>query len=422
MEKKFKIISLLFIVGCILFYGFRFIYYYNKFHKKSSNNSSEILAVTIQKQGIVSDGDGLYNNSGELVYKGVNVNNYLIYSNILWRIVKVNNDNSVVITTDSVISNLSYGETSEYLDSNIAEYLINNGDNTGIFENILNDKSAYLTKNTICLDSITDASKITCKEKDTNNYISLLSIADFLNSKNEKSYLSNGKTFWLSNKYSNERVWYITSDGNLSNDKYSSIYGVRPVVTLKNTIGSIKGNGSLDNPFVIDKTKNISFNSYVKLGNDLYTVYEKNDSAIKLVNTKLINADMSRNLNYYNDGFNPKTYGTLAHYLNNTYLNTLTYKNKLINCDYYTGNYTNNYKDIYKSKVTTKVGLLSVLDINTNNTLINYLLLNKNNNIVMSINNGKTYDINKIRPTICIDKDSNFTGSGTTNDPYVLEG
>ena len=83
MEKKFRLISIFFIVGCFIYYGGRFGYYYMKFNKKSSNSASaEVLANTIQKQGIVSKGDGLYNNSGELVFKGTDVDNYLLYSNI----------------------------------------------------------------------------------------------------------------------------------------------------------------------------------------------------------------------------------------------------------------------------------------------------------------------------------------------------
>ena len=167
MEKKFRIISILFIIGCFIYYGGRFGYYYMKYNKKSSNTEeNEVLAVTIQKQGIVSSGDGLYNNSGELIYKGKNVNNYLSYSNILWRIVKVNSDNSIVLVTDSKINDLAYGvSNSTYLKSNINDYLNKSLENTGIFETILNNKEKLLTKNTLCLDDVNNIKKITCKNK-----------------------------------------------------------------------------------------------------------------------------------------------------------------------------------------------------------------------------------------------------------------
>ena len=135
MEKKFRIISILFIVGCIIFYGGRFGYFYMKYNKKSSNSSSkEVLAVTIQKKGIVSSKDGLYNDNGELVFKGEKVDNYLIYSNILWRIVRVNNDNSIVLVTDSKLTDLAYSSDtdSDFTKSYIMNWLNKNGQNTGI--------------------------------------------------------------------------------------------------------------------------------------------------------------------------------------------------------------------------------------------------------------------------------------------------
>ena len=119
MEKKFRRISLIFILGCIIFYGIRFVYFYKKFNQNSSNNKEgEILALTLQKDnGLVSEGEGLYNNEGELIFRGKNVNNYLLYSNILWRIVKVNTDNSVLLITDKPVSNLFYSsDSSDLLD------------------------------------------------------------------------------------------------------------------------------------------------------------------------------------------------------------------------------------------------------------------------------------------------------------------
>ncbi len=423
MEKKFKLISLCFIIGCFLIYGFRFVYFYRKFHKKTSNGSgSEVLAVTIQKQGIVSEGDGIYNNSGELIYKGENVNNYLKYSGILWRIVKVNNDNTVVITTDSNISLLSYGG-SNYINSNINKFLVKSKSQTGIFENKLNNTDKYLSKNTICLDKISDASKILCNSKDNSQKISLLSLADYLNSKNNnKTYLKNNDSFWLSSVKDNQNVWYITKDGNLSYDNNKKLHGVRPVVTLKNTIGSIKGKGTKENPYVVDKQSKLAFNSYVKLGNDLYTVYDMSSDTVKLVNESLVSSDYVRNINYNSEKYDSKIKNTLAYYLNNTYLNKLTYKNKLINCDYYTGDYIDNYKDVLKTKITTKVGMLSVTDINVNTELNNYFYLNKNNNVVIAKTDGKTSDISKVRTTVCISKNEKLKGNGTKTNPFVLEG
>lgn len=424
MEKKFRRISIIFILGSIIYYGARFGYYYLKFNKKSSNSkSSEVLGITIQKaNGVISSGDGLYNNSGELVFKGKNVDNYLMYSNILWRIVKVNNDNSIVLITDSTLSNLSYSNTnSEFLKSNINNWLNKEGSNTGVFEEKLNDKKKYLIKNTICLDKITNLNNITCKEKDSSKYVTLLSIGDYLNSKTTDSYINNTNDLWLYNAFDNTKNWYI-KNGNLANDSINSMHGIKAVITLKNTIGKVSGKGTLDDPYTIEKKSNkLAFNSYVKLGEDLYTVYD-NKNEIRLVNASLINDSTPRYINYYSSEYNPNSQKSVAYFLNNTYYNSLPYKDKLIDCEYNIGDYNTSYKDVYNKTVKTKVGMLSVVDVNTDSESKNYLLLNKHNNLVIAnMNDGVTYTV-KLKPTICLNKNTKFKGNGTKTNPFELEG
>lgn len=424
MEKKFRRISLIFLIGCILVYSIRFVYYYKKFNKKSSNNKEgEVLALTIQKDnGLVSEGEGLYNNEGELVFRGKNVNNYLVYSNILWRIVKVNTDNSILLITDSTISNLFYSnDSSDYLKSDIYNWLNKSKTNTGIFENILSNKKKYLVPNTLCLDTLTNLNNITCHKKDNENYVGLLSVADYLNSKDKDSYINNTDSIWTINGKDSKTAWIINK-GNLSNDSVTNIHGVKAVVTLNNTIGKIDGDGTVNNPYTIEKESDkIEYNSYVKFDKDLYTVIDINDKNIKLANVNLINDQKARYYKYYNENFDLSLKTSLAYYLNNTYYNTLSYKNNLVDCDYYVGDYEKSYKDIYSKKITAKIGLLSIADINSNDILTNYLLLNKYNNVVFSVNDQTQTYANKIRTTICIDKKSKLKGNGTKKNPFELE-
>ena len=427
MEKKFRIISIVFFISCIIFYGARFGYYYMKYNKKSSNgNVSEVLGITVQKNGIVSSGDGIYNESGELVYRGEKVNNYLLYSNILWRIVRVNNDNSVVLVTDSKLTDLSFSNDNKFIDSYIDNWLNKSKENTGILESKLNDKNKYLVPNTICLDEVDNLNNITCNKKDNTRYVSILGIGDYLNSIIDDSYINNTDSFWLYNSKSDGKVWYITH-GNLSSDKYTNMHGVKAVITLKNTIGITGGKGTKENPYTIEKEEEgLKFNSYVKLGNDLYTVYDMDDKIIRLVSNTLINDITSRSINYYNKEFDPKLTTSIAYYLNNGYYNKLTYKNNLVDCNYYTGSIDENnydYKNIYNKVVTTKIGLLSIADINLNTELDNYFYLNKVNNKIYSFNNSleAVYSTNKVRPTVCINKNTKFKGMGTKENPYELE-
>lgn len=423
MEKKFRRISLIFIIGCFIFYGLRFVYYYIKFNKSSNGGSGKTISNVIQKNNeITTKGDGLYNNDGELVFKGSKVNNYLEYSNILWRIVKVDKDNSIVLITDSVVNSLAYDKsTTDFTKSNINSWLNESEDKTGIFETKLNNRHDYLVPNNICLDNVKDLNKITCRKKDHSKYITLLNVADYLNSKNKDSFINNSDNMWLVNSKDNSKVWYL-SNGSISNDTPSSIYGIKPVVTLKNSIDVVSGNGTKEKPYKIEKeNKEISFNSYVKLGTDLYKVYDIEKDTVKLVYDGLIDDQQNRYINYNSTEFNPKSNYSVAQYLNYTIYNKLTYKNNLIDCDYYVGDYNNDYKDVYSKKVTTKLGELSAVDVNTDSTNKNYFLLNKHNNVVMAVNDENTSITNKVKYTVCISKTNKLKGNGTEKNPFELE-
>ena len=62
-------------------------------------------------------------------------------------------------------------------------------------------------------------------------------------------------------------------------------------------------------------------------------------------------------------------------------------------------------------------------DINLNNELNNYFLLNKIDNKIYSVNDSAeaSYSINTVRPAICISKDTKLKGNGTINNPFMLE-
>ena len=83
LQKIFNIISFTFILACCVFYGGRFIKLYLE------NNKTEqikVLADTIKE----NNKDNLKNIKGEYYFYGEDINNYIKYSNINWRIIKIN--------------------------------------------------------------------------------------------------------------------------------------------------------------------------------------------------------------------------------------------------------------------------------------------------------------------------------------------
>lgn len=61
-QNVFIVLSILFIFGCICFYGYRLVKYYKIFNPKTdSGEKTEIISVTIRKDNpVITEGDGLY--------------------------------------------------------------------------------------------------------------------------------------------------------------------------------------------------------------------------------------------------------------------------------------------------------------------------------------------------------------------------
>ena len=201
VQKTFCTISAGFILACAIFYGFRFLSLYLD-NKKSLESKEDTLAKTI----ITNNNEDEYfkNINEEYYFNGKVEDNYVLYSNLLWRIVKVNKDNTIKLISEDNISYLAFDEeVDSFNNSYISKWL-----NTDVLTNQI-DKSA-LTYNPICTDNIEEASNKECSNYNNELNIGLLSVSDYINAGAEESYLNNEKFYYLSSINDNE-VWYVTS-------------------------------------------------------------------------------------------------------------------------------------------------------------------------------------------------------------------
>ena len=139
--------SLIFILVCIFWYGGRFIYFYKE-SEKTLTEESNMFARVVKTQN--HDSETFKQVGQDYYFYGNVLNNYVSYSNRLWRIIKVNKDNSIVLVTDNVIGTLAYGNSdTDYQNSNLFSWLNVNEEepNSGVFERTLNEKEKYLVKN-----------------------------------------------------------------------------------------------------------------------------------------------------------------------------------------------------------------------------------------------------------------------------------
>ncbi|MEE3343294.1 MAG: hypothetical protein VZS44_04300 [Bacilli bacterium] len=432
-QKIFSFISFVFIMVCIFWYGGRTIYFYLD-SKKTIEKQNDTLAKNIITTNLNTNNFKKINNN--YYFQNDTNKNYLIYSNIIWRIIKVTNNKDIVLIADDTITNLAYGKNKKYHNSYLIKWLNKDKeDYTGILENNLNNKTKYLTKTETCIDNISNIKKITCNKTNKNNYISLLSINDYINTGAEKSFINNEKYNYLANT-KGSKIWYIDDNGKLNSNNGEVIYGIKPVITLKNKIKFISGDGTENNPYIVEKETK-KFGSYVKLDEDIWRIYEDNDENYKLVLNDYIKVDDEKlEYIYSNDNFyhNDTTYGSLAHYLNHKYLYSLSYNNIIESAKYHNSYYgkDNNYdySSVMNTTIDTKVGLLSIGDPIINNSLDNYFILTgpeKDTDEIYLIKKDSTLetayttDEAYVVPTITISKSILTQGKGTSTDPYRTE-
>ena len=421
IQLGFVCISALFILGCCIFYGSRMIKFYRMFHPKATNGETiELIKEAILKNSpYQTEGEGLYRVGGASVYKGTNVDNYFKYSGLLWRIVSINVDGTIDLVLDEPINSIYYNDKNTlYNESDLRSYL-----NKKFIKNI-DDK--YLDVTPFCADIYEDVPSINCKNYITEDKTRVLTVSEFINTVvDEKTYITNNvDMLWLveSDKNSN----WIINGSNISTSKPNTSYYVKPVIRIKRTATLGGGTGTLEDPFYIEKDKNeLSIGKYVKLGTDVWSIYEINDNNIKLA--------LSTNLNRYErfstqtNKFSSTDKTGLYNYLNTTYYNLLSYKDKLIETEWNIGSYNGKYEEVETVKEKAKIGTLSVSDLKLNMYDSNYYLLTPSqDNTIFYYQDGlmtsKISLTKAIRPAICIAKESILEGKGTLEDPYVLGG
>lgn len=367
MKKKN---SFLFTLFCIILIVLATLLVFNLFRIYNKAKNINLLSEYIIKNNEITNKNGLNKENSSYIFKGETDNNYILYNNLLWRIVKINNDSSITLILDDYINMLP-------------KNLINS-----FFENLTNNLNTdYLTKNKVCIDEMND-NEITCNKINNNSYISLLSAYDYLNSfYEEQTFITKDKEImWL---YNNDNH---TNGDSISKSNENNFYEIRPVITIKANTTYKTGNGNKDNPYKIDD-ESFGLGSIVKINNETYVVYDFIDD-IKLMSLNTI------------DKLNKEK---VLDYLNNELYEKLNYNNILNNLNIYTGTYNNKKDDLYKEKEIKKIGIPNILDIKINNDITNYYLPNKINNFDLIYDNpiiyGDTKTIHKTRYTISLSKD-----------------
>lgn len=235
---------------------------------------------------IVTTGDGLYSRSGEYVFRGENVNNYVKLDKSLWRIVKITSNDEMVLINEEGAGYVTswddrYNEQMEYdaginnySVSRIKDYLDTIYKNPDEDDNELiiskKDKTRMVAYN-VCVGkkSIKSEDKKNteeCKQTLKNQKFGLLTLSDFLyasvdpNCKTAESkscgnynYLVINSDWWLATASTDNtyEVFEVRSGGSVVAETADDVALTRPVIHLNSNVLYKSGKGTLEKPYKV---------------------------------------------------------------------------------------------------------------------------------------------------------------------------
>ena len=251
-----------------------------------SYSTVELAKKILSEQEIVTTGYGLYSNKSGHVYRGENVNNYVKLGKSTWRIIKITNDNNIVLIHSDGMSfsqpwddryNTEIGYESGinlYSASRISEYLqkVYTNPSSKKDEDILTDNDrAKMVSFDVCVGKRSSTSDVNdnsleCSETLKNQKMGLLSLSDYIYASRDPNcksvstkacrnynYLALKKSWWLATADSEDSysVYSVSRNGYIKKESASNYALVRPVIYLNSNVLYDSGNGTAEKPYKI---------------------------------------------------------------------------------------------------------------------------------------------------------------------------
>ncbi len=379
-------------------------------------------------------------------YRGLNPDNYVYFSNMVFRIIGIKGDN-VKIVADKDIANVNYDgidEWFEYYDKHLT---------TKAKKLIVESKYCNMTISDTTLDT-TECNSYGSKKK-----FGLLSI-DEINKAGEagQNYLMMDTITWVGNPkdkkntYANRKYFFGTDNKYMSFENVHN-FGVRPVITIKGDTLINGGNGTEESPYILEDyikpQKNVDVNTrypgeYITYGGVLWRIIDINkDGTTRIISEqslydegKLIKIsheiETDKNVIY-----NPTQKGNVGYYINNRaseYIDTAYFVNKNIKVLVYKGE-PKYGKEVDSKTYKVKVGspnMYEMFSATTDSPVISsYWLVNSSNSKIENpgvseigvVMNGPESTFYKygIRPVASLNRNCVInSGKGTKNNPYII--
>ena len=431
IEYAFNILSLMLAIGVGFYFGGRSFYYYSKQSQKLAGDALTLNGSITSNNYVVTDGDGLHQDTEGYYFKGNVFNNYVQFANRLFRVIRINNDGTVKLIQEKIATEFMWGDDVNYVGSNVDKWLDKKEAlGTGVYYNTIPYPTDFLVKTEYNIPSF-DGKKVKDGTEKLSSYVTTLSIKDYSTANGTNSFLNTKNYFWLIGTGENGDNLYVSEDGSLLEGSSYEAYGVRPVITLKADTIISGGNGSAEAPFIINQgNKTNLVHSDIKIGDYVFKVFSDDGTTLKMVYTNFM---IGGHIRYgkYNSIFNPFEKGSLAYYLNNDLYGAFTCNDKFETTYMYTGEVSTDtsldFLNVYNANIAVKVGMPNLFDYKVLD-LDGYYLGNTTSSIgtmaYVYHSNGllEEVDIKETKPTVAvvtIKKDLVDLGTGQ-NNTYTL--
>ena len=285
IEFSFNFISLVAVICVGLYFGGRSFYYYSLQNQKTRETAMTLNGLILANNKLVKDEtEGLHQVEDGYYFKGNITNNYVWFANRMFRIMRLNNDDTVKLITEDNVASFMWGEDPKYENSNVRVWLTDVEKNklSGVYYHTIPAQKRFLAKTKYTIDKM-EESKIEKGDIELEDHVVSVSIGDYIEAGGKSSYLNNGKLYFLLGYNSMDENLYVEEDGSIMSCDSMDGYGIRGVITLNKNIPISQGDGTKDNPYVVDHGSDTTYvDSYVKLGEDTWKVFEEKDGVLKM--------------------------------------------------------------------------------------------------------------------------------------------
>lgn len=345
--------------------------------RDSFNNKTEVVRTV----KVVQILDKLVKNETDKTnyYKGNDNNNYIKLDGILFKIVGLNEDGSVKVTTSEPLAFIDYNSVDTWL-------------NDYFYSKLSDNVKKYIkTDSKWCNEEISNPNNYTkCNKYGKKNAVGLLSAADINNSKDKdgNSNLGTWQYSWLGNSKKSKLLKSGSNTMEMQEENKNTLTGIRPTINLKTNLEISSGSGEASSPYLLkgrkkslkagEKISEAMTGEYISYSGYTWRVIGKeSDGTTKIVmneslemNYQVITTIFDEKNSYYNPTQKTNIGYKIANDVN-SYINVNLFDKKSIDVNLYK-KYINYSEKTKAKQYKTKIEEVSLFDLYSTSTVSNH--------------------------------------------------